>query len=91
MQTVRDMGISLLVPPAPEARRPDRFSVPPSGDVYRGGLHGPGRSRNGPAIRRGGGSAALGSTAAERNLNRITFVFALMWIFTVLALPFLME
>lgn len=37
----------------------------------------------------GGGAAALGSTAAERNLNRITFVFALIWIFTVLALPFL--
>ncbi len=39
----------------------------------------------------GGGSAALGSTAAERNLNRITFVLALIWIFTVLALPFLFE
>lgn len=38
----------------------------------------------------GGGGAALGSTAAERNLNRITFVFALVWIFTVLALSFLM-
>ena len=38
----------------------------------------------------GGGSAALGSTAAERNLNRITFVFALTWILTVLALSFLM-
>ena len=38
----------------------------------------------------GGGGAALGSTAAERNLNRITFVFALVWVFTVLALPFLM-
>lgn len=37
----------------------------------------------------GGGGAALGSSAAERNLNRITFVFALMWIFTVLALSFL--
>ena len=37
-----------------------------------------------------GGGAALGSSAAERNLNRITFVFALIWIFTVLALPFLM-
>ena len=36
----------------------------------------------------GGGSAALGSTAAERNLNRITFVFSLVWIFTVLALSF---
>lgn len=39
----------------------------------------------------GGGGAALGSSAAERNLNRITFVFALIWIFTVLALPFLFE
>lgn len=38
----------------------------------------------------GGGSAALGSTAAERNLNRITFVFALTWILTVVALSFLM-
>jgi preprotein translocase subunit SecG len=39
----------------------------------------------------GGGGAALGSTAAERNLNRITFVFALIWLFTVLALPFLYD
>jgi preprotein translocase subunit SecG len=38
----------------------------------------------------GGGSAALGSTAAERNLNRITFVFSLVWILTVIALSFLM-
>ncbi len=38
----------------------------------------------------GGGGAALGSTAAERNLNRITFVLSLMWIFTVLALSFLL-
>jgi preprotein translocase subunit SecG len=37
----------------------------------------------------GGGGAALGSTAAERNLNRITFVFALIWIVTVVALSFL--
>jgi preprotein translocase subunit SecG len=36
------------------------------------------------------GGAALGSTAAERNLNRITFVFALIWILTVVALSFLM-
>jgi len=27
----------------------------------------------------GGGGAALGSAAAERNLNRITTVFALVW------------
>ncbi len=39
----------------------------------------------------GGGGAALGSTAAERNLNRITFVFALIWIFTVMALSFLLQ
>jgi preprotein translocase subunit SecG len=38
----------------------------------------------------GGGSAALGSSAAERNLNRITFVFALVWILTVVALDFLL-
>jgi preprotein translocase subunit SecG len=38
----------------------------------------------------GGGGAALGSTAAERNLTRITFVFALIWIFTVVALGFLL-
>ncbi len=37
----------------------------------------------------GGSGAALGSTAAERNLNRITFVFALVWILTVVALSFL--
>ncbi|MGB0112435.1 MAG: preprotein translocase subunit SecG [Ilumatobacteraceae bacterium] len=39
----------------------------------------------------GGGGAALGSTAAERNLNRITVVFALIWIFTLVALTFLLE
>ena len=38
----------------------------------------------------GGGSAALGSSAAERNLNRITFVFALVWIMSVVALSFLL-
>ena len=38
----------------------------------------------------GGGSAALGSSAAERNLNRITLVFALVWIMTVVALDFLL-
>jgi preprotein translocase subunit SecG len=38
----------------------------------------------------GGGGAALGSSAAERNLNRITFVFALIWIITVVALGFLL-
>ena len=38
----------------------------------------------------GGGGAALGSSAAERNLNRITFVFALIWLITVIALGFLL-
>jgi len=38
----------------------------------------------------GGGSAALGSTAAERNLNRITFVFAVVWVVTVVALGLLL-
>jgi preprotein translocase subunit SecG len=38
----------------------------------------------------GGGGAALGSTAAERNLNRITTVFAMVWIVTVIALGFLL-
>ena len=38
----------------------------------------------------GGGAAALGSSAAERNLNRITFVFALVWILSVVALSFLL-
>ena len=39
----------------------------------------------------GGGGAALGSSAAERNLTRITFVFALTWILSVLALTFLLQ
>lgn len=34
----------------------------------------------------GGGSAALGSAAAERNLNRITAVLALVWIMSAVAL-----
>ena len=38
----------------------------------------------------GGGGAALGSTAAERNLNRITTVLAMIWIFTVIALGLLL-
>ena len=38
----------------------------------------------------GGGGAALGSSSAERNLTRITFAFALVWILTVLALSFLL-
>ena len=39
----------------------------------------------------GGGGAALGSSAAERNLSRITFCFALTWILSVLALTFLLQ
>jgi preprotein translocase subunit SecG len=38
----------------------------------------------------GGGGAALGSAAAEKNLNRITFVFALVWTISVLSLGFLL-
>ncbi|MFN8023215.1 MAG: preprotein translocase subunit SecG [Acidimicrobiales bacterium] len=38
----------------------------------------------------GGAGAALGSSAAERNLNRITTVFALVWFFSVIALGFLL-
>jgi len=37
----------------------------------------------------GGSGAALGSSAAERNLNRITFVIALVWLFSLLSLNFL--
>jgi preprotein translocase subunit SecG len=39
----------------------------------------------------GGGGAALGSSAAERNLTRITFAFALTWILSVVALTFLLQ
>jgi len=39
----------------------------------------------------GASGAALGSTAAERNLNRITFVIALAWVFSTLALGLLLE
>ena len=38
----------------------------------------------------GGAGAALGSSAAERNLTRITFAFALAWILSVVALSFLL-
>ncbi len=38
----------------------------------------------------GGGGAALGSAAAERNLNKITTVFALVWVITVIALGLLL-
>jgi preprotein translocase subunit SecG len=39
----------------------------------------------------GGGGAALGSSAAERNLTRITAAFALSWILSVIALSFLLQ
>ena len=39
----------------------------------------------------GGGGAALGPSAAERNLTRITFAFALTWVLSVVALSFLLE
>ncbi len=39
----------------------------------------------------GGAGAGLGSTAAERNLNRITMVFALIWVITVVALGLLLD
>jgi preprotein translocase subunit SecG len=38
----------------------------------------------------GAGSTALGSTAAERNLTRITTVFGVIWIGSILALSFLL-
>ncbi|HQZ35398.1 MAG TPA: preprotein translocase subunit SecG [Ilumatobacteraceae bacterium] len=38
----------------------------------------------------GTGSTALGSTAAERNLTRITTVFGILWIGTIIALSFLL-
>ena len=38
----------------------------------------------------GAGSTALGSTAAERNLTRITTVLGIGWIGTVVALSFLL-
>ena len=39
----------------------------------------------------GGGAAALGSAAAERNMNRITTVLALVWLLTVTALGILLS
>ena len=39
----------------------------------------------------GGGGAALGSSAAERNLTRITAAFALSWVLSVVALSFLLQ
>ncbi|MEY3744582.1 MAG: protein-export rane protein SecG [Actinomycetota bacterium] len=38
----------------------------------------------------GASGAALGSAAAEKNLNRITAVLATIWIFSVIALAFLL-
>ena len=38
----------------------------------------------------GASGAALGSTAAERNLNRITTILAIVWMSTVIALGLLM-
>jgi preprotein translocase subunit SecG len=38
----------------------------------------------------GGSTTALGSSSAERNLTRITTVFALIWILTVVSLGFLL-
>src|SRR5262245_47813438 len=38
----------------------------------------------------GAGTTALGSTAAERNLTRITVVFTIIWFGTVIALSFLL-
>ena len=38
----------------------------------------------------GAGSTALGSTAAERNLTRITTVFGILWIGTIIAISFLL-
>ena len=38
----------------------------------------------------GGSGAGLGSAAAEKNLNRITFVIALVWIISILSLGFLL-
>ena len=39
----------------------------------------------------GAGGAAMGSTAAERNLNRITFILALAWSFSVIGLGLLLS
>ena len=38
----------------------------------------------------GAGTTALGSSAAERNLTRITTIFGIVWICTVVALSFLL-
>jgi len=38
----------------------------------------------------GGSGAGIGSAAAERNLNRITLVIALVWVVSILSLGFLL-
>lgn len=37
------------------------------------------------------GSSAMGSTVMERNLDRLTVVFALVWSFTVIALALMLD
>jgi preprotein translocase subunit SecG len=39
----------------------------------------------------GASGAALGSTAAERNLNRITLVLALVWVFTTVSMGLFLQ
>ena len=39
----------------------------------------------------GGGGAVLGSTAAERNLTRITTILAIVWVFSVVGLGLLLD
>lgn len=38
----------------------------------------------------GGSGSGLGSAAAEGNLNKITFVIALIWIISIVSLGFLL-
>jgi preprotein translocase subunit SecG len=37
------------------------------------------------------GSSAMGSTVMERNLDRLTVVFALIWSFSVIALALMLD
>ena len=39
----------------------------------------------------GSGGAALGSTAAERNLTRITTILAITWVFTLVGIGLLLD
>jgi len=39
----------------------------------------------------GMGSSAMGSTVMERNLDRLTVLFALVWSFTVIALALMLD